>query len=152
MSETKFDYIGTVKKVLKNNELYAECFDSEHSSTIETGTVKVRNIRMSFKITVNEDGWLLTTCPMAGKVPTRILEEFMAEMLVQMGRFTSLKFYLDGNGIFKASYEAPLPNTYDLIESEVLSSMSLLDAAYVNCLPKLMLMYWSTVAEDGEIC
>lgn len=151
MSETNFDYISTVKKILKDNELYAECFDREHSSTIETGTTKVRNFRMSFKITVNEDGWLITTCPMAGKVPERIYEEFMTEMLTQMEHLSSLKFYVDNSGMLMASHETPLPENYELMESEVFNSMSVLDMAYVHCLPKLMLMYWNAAQQDGEI-
>lgn len=151
MSEINIDYIGEVKKILKDNNLYAECFDNEHSSTIETGTTKVKKFRMSFKITINEDGWLYTTCPMAGKIPDLILEDFMEEMLSQMGHLSSLKFYVDKSGMLMASHEMPMPANIELLEPEVFNSMSVLDMAYELCLPKLMLMYWRAAQQDGGI-
>lgn len=150
MSEKNFDYISTAKKILQDNNLLAECFEKEHSATFETGTTKMKNFRVSFKMTVSEDGWLITCCPMAGKVPKRILTDFLTEMLTKMERLSSLKLFVDNAGMLMASYETLLADSPELIESDIFNSMSVLDMAYAECIPKLMLLYWSAMEEDNE--
>lgn len=150
MSEKNFDYIGAVREVLKSNNLLAEAIDQEHRSIFETGTTKVKKFRNSFKMSINDEGWFITYCPMAGKIPERIMTEFMTEMLSQTDKLASLKLYVDTSGMLMASYETLLPDDPEILESEVFNSMTVLDMAYASCMPRLMQLYWSAMEEDDE--
>ena len=147
----KTDYINIVKKVMQDNNMMAECFDKEGGITLETGTIKVRNFKNSFKMTVNEEGWLITYCPMAGKVPESILPDIITLMVTKMERLSSLKFYVDSTGVLMGSCETLLPNDPELIEPELFNTMTVLDMAYASCMPEIMRMYWNAIEETDEI-
>ena len=147
----KIDYINIVKKIMQDNNMMAECFDKEGGITLETGTIKVRNFKNSFKMTVNEEGWLITFCHMAGKVPEKILPDIITLMVTKMERLSSLKFYVDSSGMLMASCETLLPSDPKSIESELFNTMTVLDMAYASCMPEIMRMYWNAIEETDEI-